>query len=82
MSSNNERRAGESDKRIFMRFDKAFPVTIGSEIYGDSQGVARNISAGGRSGCGRRRGGLLKRRPNESSARRPMRQACARQFSC
>lgn len=47
MGSNNGKRAGESDNRIFMRFDKAFPVTVGSEIYGDSRGVARNISAGG-----------------------------------
>ncbi len=47
MSSNNGRRPGESDQRIYMRFDKAFPVTVGSEIYGDSRGVARNISAGG-----------------------------------
>lgn len=47
MSSKNARRAGESDNRIYMRFDKAFPVTVGSEIYGDSRGVARNISAGG-----------------------------------
>jgi hypothetical protein len=35
------------DKRIYMRFDKAFSVTIGSEVYGDCRGVARNISAGG-----------------------------------
>ena len=35
------------DLRIAMRFDKAFPVTIGSEIYGDSRAVARNISEGG-----------------------------------
>jgi len=41
------RRAGEDDQRIYMRFDKAFPVTIGSEVYGDTRGVARNISAGG-----------------------------------
>jgi hypothetical protein len=33
--------------RIEMRFDKAFPVIIGSEIYGDSPGIARNISIGG-----------------------------------
>lgn len=30
-----------------MRFDKAFPVIVGSEIYGDSAGIARNISLGG-----------------------------------
>ncbi len=36
-----------SEKRLDMRFDKVFPVMVGSEIYGDSPGVARNISAGG-----------------------------------
>lgn len=30
-----------------IRFDKAFPVIVGSEIYGDSPAVARNISLGG-----------------------------------
>lgn len=30
-----------------VRFDKAFPVVVGSEIYGDSPAVARNISLGG-----------------------------------
>jgi hypothetical protein len=35
------------EKRIHTRFDKAFLVVIGSEIYGDSCAVARNISAGG-----------------------------------
>jgi PilZ domain-containing protein len=35
------------EKRIEMRFDKVFPVLVGSEIYGDSPGIARNISAGG-----------------------------------
>lgn len=35
------------DKRIDMRFDKVFPVVVGSEVYGDSEGIARNISAGG-----------------------------------
>jgi hypothetical protein len=30
-----------------MRFDKLFPVMVGSEIYGDSPAVARNVSAGG-----------------------------------
>jgi len=35
------------EKRIHTRFDKAFLVVIGSEIYGDSVAVARNISAGG-----------------------------------
>ncbi len=36
-----------ADKRMAMRFDKAFPVIVGSDIYGDSQAVARNISTGG-----------------------------------
>ena len=35
------------EKRIHTRFDKAFLVVIGSEIYGDSVAVARNISVGG-----------------------------------
>jgi hypothetical protein len=47
MSDDPQRRAGEADQRIYMRFDKAFSVVVGSEIYGDSRGVARNISAGG-----------------------------------
>jgi hypothetical protein len=36
-----------ADKRIHTRFDKAFLVVIGSELYGDSFAIARNISAGG-----------------------------------
>jgi hypothetical protein len=47
MSSEQDRRAGAGDQRIYMRFDKAFPVTVGSEVYGDSRAVARNISASG-----------------------------------
>jgi hypothetical protein len=35
------------EKRIHTRFDKAFLVLIGSEIYGDTFAIARNISAGG-----------------------------------
>ena len=35
------------EKRIHIRFDKAFLVVIGSELYGDTIAVARNISAGG-----------------------------------
>ena len=35
------------EKRIHTRFDKAFVVVIGSELYGDSVGIARNVSAGG-----------------------------------
>jgi hypothetical protein len=37
--------AGE--KRIHTRFDKAFIVVIGSELYGDCNAIARNVSAGG-----------------------------------
>ena len=35
------------EKRIHTRFDKAFLVVIGSELYGDTVAVARNISSGG-----------------------------------
>ena len=35
------------DKRIHTRFDKVFLVVIGSELYGDSFAIARNVSAGG-----------------------------------
>jgi hypothetical protein len=35
------------EKRIHTRFDKAFLVVIGSELYGDSTAIARNISTGG-----------------------------------
>jgi hypothetical protein len=35
------------NQRIHMRFDKMFPVIVGSELYGDSQAIARNISQGG-----------------------------------
>jgi len=35
------------EKRIHTRFDKAFLVVIGSELYGDSHAVARNVSTGG-----------------------------------
>jgi hypothetical protein len=35
------------EKRIHTRFDKAFLVVIGSELYGDSIAIARNVSAGG-----------------------------------
>jgi hypothetical protein len=30
-----------------MRFDKAFVVIIGSELYGETVAIARNVSAGG-----------------------------------
>jgi len=36
-----------AEKRIHIRFDKIFPVVVGSELYGDAVAVARNISAGG-----------------------------------
>ena len=36
-----------TEKRIHSRFDKAFLVVIGSELYGDSHAIARNVSAGG-----------------------------------
>jgi hypothetical protein len=44
-----EARTGEAriEKRIHTRFDKVFLVVIGSELYGDSFGIARNVSAGG-----------------------------------
>ncbi|MGE0873022.1 MAG: hypothetical protein AB7P03_31005 [Kofleriaceae bacterium] len=35
------------EKRIHTRFDKAFLVMIGSEVYGDTFAIARNVSAGG-----------------------------------
>src|SRR5215471_918378 len=35
------------EQRIHMRFDKLFPVLVGSEVFGDTMAVARNISAGG-----------------------------------
>jgi hypothetical protein len=35
------------DKRIHTRFDKAFPVMVGSEMFGDCYAIARNLSAGG-----------------------------------
>jgi len=35
------------EKRIHTRFDKAFLVVIGSELFGDATAIARNISTGG-----------------------------------
>jgi hypothetical protein len=35
------------EKRIHTRFDKAFLVMIGSEVFGDTFAIARNVSAGG-----------------------------------
>lgn len=37
----------KSDRRFDVRFDKLIPVVIASEIFGDSDAVARNLSAGG-----------------------------------
>ena len=42
-----KRVASKGDQRIHIRFDKIFPVIIGSEIFGDTAAIARNISAGG-----------------------------------
>lgn len=39
--------AGPREKRLHTRFDKIFLVAIGSELYGDSFAIARNVSAGG-----------------------------------
>jgi hypothetical protein len=36
-----------AEKRIHLRFDKIFSVLLGSELYGETTAVARNISAGG-----------------------------------
>ena len=38
---------GTREKRVHMRFDKAFLVVIGSELYGEAVAIARNVSAGG-----------------------------------
>lgn len=35
------------DKRHTSRFDKVFPVSISSEVFGEAHAVARNISSGG-----------------------------------
>ena len=39
--------ASADNKRIHIRFDKLFPILVGSETFGDTIGVARNISVGG-----------------------------------
>lgn len=36
-----------AEQRLHTRFDKAFLVVVGSELYGDTHAIARNISAGG-----------------------------------
>ena len=35
------------DKRRTLRFDKVFPVSVTSELFGEVAGIARNISDGG-----------------------------------
>jgi hypothetical protein len=35
------------ENRFHIRFNKAFPVTVVSELYGETGAVARNISEGG-----------------------------------
>lgn len=37
----------EPDQRIAMRFDKAFQVSVYSEVFGEMVAIARNISEGG-----------------------------------
>jgi hypothetical protein len=37
----------QPNQRIHMRFDKAFLVTVDSELFGEATAVGRNISAGG-----------------------------------
>ncbi|HRC57500.1 MAG TPA: PilZ domain-containing protein [Kofleriaceae bacterium] len=46
-SSSRGRAPAGSEKRIHTRFDKAFLVVIGSELFGDTHAIARNISTGG-----------------------------------
>ena len=36
-----------NENRLSMRFNTVLPVVIGSELFGDCDAVARNISAGG-----------------------------------
>ena len=47
MNSVPRQRAIRSEKRHSLRLDKVFPVWITSSEFGEQQGVARNISAGG-----------------------------------
>jgi hypothetical protein len=47
MSSGIPRSLRAVENRFHIRFNKAFPVIVVSELYGDTQAVARNISAGG-----------------------------------
>jgi hypothetical protein len=46
-SSSSAPTGGGSDKRQHLRFDKVFPVRIESILFGESNCVARNVSAGG-----------------------------------
>ncbi len=36
-----------SERRFDARFDKIIPVVVASELFGDTDAVARNLSAGG-----------------------------------
>jgi hypothetical protein len=40
-------RPPSAEQRLHTRFDKAFLVVVGSELYGDTHAIARNISTGG-----------------------------------
>jgi hypothetical protein len=35
------------EQRIHTRFDKAFPVVVASELFGETRAIARNVSSGG-----------------------------------
>lgn len=37
----------KAERRFDVRFDKIIPVVVASDIFGDSDAVARNLSAGG-----------------------------------
>ncbi len=45
--SSNPKSLRAVENRFHIRFNKAFPVIVVSELYGDTRAVARNISAGG-----------------------------------
>lgn len=47
MSSGTRRSHHAVENRFHIRFNKAFPVVVVSELYGDTSAVVRNISAGG-----------------------------------
>jgi len=47
MSSDTPKSLRQAENRFHIRFNKAFPVVVASELFGDTQAVARNISAGG-----------------------------------